>query len=93
MHARDDLGDASFNASLLSQVGDVFACFSDDNAGVLSAHKSAKSERFLRVRWASFTRRRLWHIASSVLRGVDAYEHDNSTVRIRPNVQKPQSFG
>jgi hypothetical protein len=72
MDARDNLGDASLYASLLAKICDVFAAFTDDNASIFCANKSAESKRFLRGAGASGTRRRRWLIASSVLRRVYA---------------------
>jgi hypothetical protein len=72
MNARDNLGDASLDASLLAKICDVFATFTNDDSSIFRANKSAESKRFLRGAGTSGTRRRRWLIASSVLRRVYA---------------------
>jgi hypothetical protein len=41
MNTRDDLADASLDASLLTEFSDVFATFADDDSCVLCAHQGA----------------------------------------------------
>lgn len=50
MYARDDLADASLDAGLVTEVGNIFASLSDDDAGVLGADKSSESENVLTSR-------------------------------------------
>ena len=47
MDTWDDLADAGLDACLVSEIGDVFATFPNDDAGVLGADKSAEGERLL----------------------------------------------
>jgi hypothetical protein len=42
--ARNDFADASLDTRLVTEVGDIFACFADDDACVFGAHKRAKRE-------------------------------------------------
>lgn len=41
MNTWNDLADASLDASLIPQISDIFSSFSNDDAGVLCADKSA----------------------------------------------------
>jgi hypothetical protein len=45
--ARGDLADTGLHASLIAQIGDVLATFTDDYTGIFGADKSAKSEGVL----------------------------------------------
>jgi hypothetical protein len=47
MDAGDDLADACLDASLFTQVSDIFAGLSDDDACVLSADEGAEGEGVL----------------------------------------------
>jgi len=47
MDSRGDLADTSLHASLIAQIGDVLATFTDDYAGVFGANKCAKGEGVL----------------------------------------------
>ena len=44
MNARDDFADASLDAGLFPEFCDVFSSVSNDNTGVLGAHKSAEGQ-------------------------------------------------
>lgn len=44
MNTWDNLADAGLDASLIPQVGNIFSSLSNDDAGVLGADESAKSE-------------------------------------------------
>lgn len=44
---RDDLADTGLDASLFAEVGDVFATFPDNDAGVLGANERAESQDLL----------------------------------------------
>lgn len=48
--ARDDLADASLDTGLVTEIGNIFASLSDDDAGVLGADKSSESEDVLTSR-------------------------------------------
>ena len=50
MNTRNNFADTSFDACLFSQIGDIFASFSDDDAGVFCANESAESQGVL-GRW------------------------------------------
>jgi hypothetical protein len=41
MDTRNDLADASLDPRLISQIGNIFSSFTDDDAGVLCANKRA----------------------------------------------------
>lgn len=47
VNARDDFADASFDTGLLTEVSNIFAALSDDDAGILCADKGAEGECFL----------------------------------------------
>ena len=47
MDAGGDLADTSLHASLIAQIGDILATFTDDYAGIFGAHKCAKGEGVL----------------------------------------------
>lgn len=44
MNARDDLANASLDASLLTQIGDVFAGLANDNTSIFCADEGTKSQ-------------------------------------------------
>lgn len=44
VHARNDLADAGFDAGLVPEVGDIFACFPNDDASILGTDQSAEGE-------------------------------------------------
>jgi hypothetical protein len=46
--ARDDLADARLDASLVTELGDVFATLADDDAGIFCADKGTEGEDVLR---------------------------------------------
>lgn len=50
VYARDDLADAGLDAGLVTEIGNIFASLSDDDAGVLGADKSSESEGVLTSR-------------------------------------------
>jgi hypothetical protein len=56
MNTRNNFADTSFDACLFSQIGDIFASFSDDDAGVFCANERAESQGVL-GRWRGRTRR------------------------------------
>lgn len=47
MDARDNLTDARLYAGLFSKIGDIFARFANDDAGVLGAHERTESQSVL----------------------------------------------
>lgn len=49
MHALHHLGDASFDASLVAQFGNVLAAFADDDTGLFGGHDGAQSQLSLGV--------------------------------------------
>ena len=47
MNARDNFANASFYAGLLTEISDVLAAFSDDDASIFCADESTKSKCLL----------------------------------------------
>lgn len=47
MNALDDFADASFDAGLLTEVGNVFSSFAYDDAGLLCTNERAQSQGIL----------------------------------------------
>lgn len=47
MNARDDLADASLDASLVAEVGDVFTTLSNDDASIFCSDEGPESESVL----------------------------------------------
>lgn len=69
MHAGDDFTDAGLDATLVSDVSDVFAAFADNDSSFLGGDKCAKCQSVI---WSRRTRsrtgRRTWE--KKVRRGV-----------------------
>jgi hypothetical protein len=51
VHARDNLTDASSDASLLTKISDIFPAFAYDDASFLCVDKSTKSQGVMSIIW------------------------------------------
>ena len=68
MNARYDFAHAGFDTCLLTEIGDIFTGFSDDDAGLFCADEGAESQRSVLRGWRR-KEREWWEEAVESLNG------------------------